>query len=341
MFGFGKKKQAPDLPVVILPAPNSPELMQPAYDRIGWTDADLKAIAVLKNETSHYKRGEFINEAAMVEPLKYTHQNIFSDDKEIRYDLTRPLRNITFGFVDYAYRHGRLSIPGRSYDNWCHYVANRTLVHRKEFEDWEYDFYRSYFYNWLQSFGRYLDQNLIRLHTSMDVPKILLDNRVPPIEPSEEEKQPESMYNLAKKVILTTHPLTRPGLEGHKVDNRVMLIGYRHPHHSSQLITADLFSGNSAIRSIGFVVGMQLEFVVAYEESCAGNHDGWRFGVARKMDEFGFEVKGTGRVESIVRGLRAVAREEEAEMEEKKGDVAKHVRDKFAKNADRYISGVS
>ncbi|KAL9021866.1 MAG: hypothetical protein Q9180_008587, partial [Flavoplaca navasiana] len=95
MFGFGKKKQASDLPVVIVPAPNYPELMQPAYDRIGWTDADLKAIAVPKNETSHYKRGEFINEAAMVEPLKYTHQNIFSDDKEIRYDLTRPLRNIT------------------------------------------------------------------------------------------------------------------------------------------------------------------------------------------------------------------------------------------------------
>ncbi|KAI4274637.1 MAG: hypothetical protein LQ337_003799 [Flavoplaca oasis] len=197
MFGLGKKKQAADKPVVVVPAPKSPNNLPLAYNRIGWTDADLKAIAVLKHEMYHRKRGEFATTAAMVEPLKYTHQVIFSDDKEIRFDLSRPPRDITVEDVDYAYQHGRFSVPGRSYDNWCRYVANRTSIAFKQFEDWEYDFYRSYFYMLAGKLRTmYPDQNPIRLHDLMDVPKIPLDNRVPRIEPSEEDKQPESRYNL-------------------------------------------------------------------------------------------------------------------------------------------------
>ncbi|KAL8887361.1 MAG: hypothetical protein Q9215_005048 [Flavoplaca cf. flavocitrina] len=133
----------------------------------------------------------------MVEPLRYTHQVIFSDDKEIRFDLSRPPRNITVDDVNYAYQHGRFSVPGRSYDDWCRYVANRTLVHLKEFEDWEDDFYRSDFYMLAGKLRTiYPDQNPIRLHASMDVSKIPLDNHVSPIEPSEKGKQPESLFNL-------------------------------------------------------------------------------------------------------------------------------------------------
>ena len=43
------------------------------------------------------------------------------------------------------------------------------------------------------------------------------------------------------------------------------------------------------------------------------------------MDEFRFDANETERVESIVRGLRALAREEEAEMGEEMEDVAKDV----------------
>ncbi len=52
--------------------------------------------------------------------------------------------------------------------------------------------------------------------------------------------------------------------------------------------------------------------------------------VVPKMDDFRFEIKDTERVEGIVRGLRALAREEEAEMEKEMRDVAKNVNDKVA-----------
>ncbi|KAL8923490.1 MAG: hypothetical protein Q9172_003097, partial [Xanthocarpia lactea] len=63
--------------------------------------------------------------------------------------------------------------------------------------------------------------------------------------------------------------------------------------------------------------------------------------VVPKMDEFRFDVKDTERVESIVRGSRALAREGEAEMEKEMGDVTKDVNAKVAKNTDGYTSDVS
>lgn len=91
-----------------------------------------------------------------------------------------------------------------------------------------------------------------------------------------------------------------------------MLIGTAILTTIDHLIAAELFRPDSAIRNLGFIIGLFLEFVVAYEETCESNEDGWRFVVVRKLDEFGIKIRGLKGAERIAEGLREIALEEEA-----------------------------
>ena len=91
-----------------------------------------------------------------------------------------------------------------------------------------------------------------------------------------------------------------------------MLIGTAILTTIDHLITAEFFGPDSAIRNLGFIIGLFLEFVVAYEETCESIEDGWRFVVVRKLDEFGIKIGGLKGAERIAEGLREIALEEEA-----------------------------
>ncbi|KAI4256995.1 MAG: hypothetical protein L6R42_005907 [Xanthoria sp. 1 TBL-2021] len=93
---------------------------------------------------------------------------------------------------------------------------------------------------------------------------------------------------------------------------RVMLIGTAILTTIDHLVDAELFGPNSAIRNVGFIIGLFFEFVVAYEETCESIEDGWRFVVVRKLDEFDIKIRGLKGAERIAEGLREIALEEEA-----------------------------
>ena len=94
-----------------------------------------------------------------------------------------------------------------------------------------------------------------------------------------------------------------------------MLIGTALLTALDHLTAAGLLGTDSAIPNIGFVIGLFLEFVVTYEETCEGNEDGWRFVVVSRVDAFGVKVRGIKGAEKIAEGLRQITREEEAEEE--------------------------
>ncbi|KAI4239062.1 MAG: hypothetical protein LQ349_000639 [Xanthoria aureola] len=113
---------------------------------------------------------------------------------------------------------------------------------------------------------------------------------------------------------------------------RVMLIGTALLTALDHLVAAGLLGHDSPIRSIGFVIGLFLEFVVAYEETCESNEDGWRFVVVRRVDAFGIKISGLKAAEQIAEGLREITREEEeAEQEEKE---KKGQRDETSSDSD-------
>lgn len=111
-----------------------------------------------------------------------------------------------------------------------------------------------------------------------------------------------------------------------------MLIGTALLTALDHLVAAGLLGHDSPIRSIGFVIGLFLEFVVAYEETCESNEDGWRFVVVRRVDAFGIKISGLKAAEQIAEGLREITREEEeAEQEEKE---KKGQRDETSSDSD-------
>ncbi|KAI4096378.1 MAG: hypothetical protein LQ339_006966 [Xanthoria mediterranea] len=117
---------------------------------------------------------------------------------------------------------------------------------------------------------------------------------------------------------------------------RVMLIGTALLTALDHLTAAGLLRHDSAIRNIGFVIGLFLEFVVTYEETCEGNEDGWRFVVVLRLDAFGIKISGLKAAEQIAEGLREITREvEEAEADE----VEKEQRDETSSDLDDKDNG--
>ncbi|KAL8876989.1 MAG: hypothetical protein Q9192_008763 [Flavoplaca navasiana] len=108
-------------------------------------------------------------------------------------------------------------------------------------------------------------------------------------------------------------------ISDHSTTNLIQLIG------TALLTTLDLlshhhFHPDSPIRNIGFILGLFLEFVIGYEETCEGDEDGWRFVVVRKMDAVGIPVSGTERAVEIWQGLRDIVREEAEEKRKRLGE---------------------
>lgn len=115
-----------------------------------------------------------------------------------------------------------------------------------------------------------------------------------------------------------------------------MLIGTALLTALDHLTAAGLLRHDSAIRNIGFVIGLFLEFVVTYEETCEGNEDGWRFVVVLRLDAFGIKISGLKAAEQIAEGLREITREvEEAEADE----VEKEQRDETSSDLDDKDNG--
>ncbi|KAL8851492.1 MAG: hypothetical protein Q9221_003592 [Calogaya cf. arnoldii] len=104
---------------------------------------------------------------------------------------------------------------------------------------------------------------------------------------------------------------------------RVMLIGTAILTAIDSLIAADLFSPDSAIRNIGFIIALFLEFVVTYEETCEDSEDGWRFVVVKKLDDCGITIPSTVAGGRIAEGLRGLVREEEEELAKEKEEAGK------------------
>ena len=96
-----------------------------------------------------------------------------------------------------------------------------------------------------------------------------------------------------------------------------MLIGTAILTTLDVLAASNLFNPDSPIRNIGFITGLLLEFALAFEETCEGDEDGWRFVVLRMLDRKGIEVRGTDRVLSIIKGLRSIALAETVSVQQK------------------------
>ncbi|KAI4248220.1 MAG: hypothetical protein L6R42_009369 [Xanthoria sp. 1 TBL-2021] len=209
VLGKGKEKAEQSTPKKDVREPTTEEALQERYTRIGWTDADLKAIAVLDNEKADTYRTKFRKIAEMVEPLKYIHQIKRISEKEIEYDDSKPPRDITTGDVVHAYTKGQFSMTDKSYNWWRTYCLNRNINRStagyQQFPDWEYDFYRSWFYLWAGEIrAQFPNQNPLSMHDSMEPPRVPLDNRVPSIEPTADDLVKESEHNPvpgAKKSI--------------------------------------------------------------------------------------------------------------------------------------------
>ncbi|KAL8937098.1 MAG: hypothetical protein Q9216_004594 [Gyalolechia sp. 2 TL-2023] len=97
---------------------------------------------------------------------------------------------------------------------------------------------------------------------------------------------------------------------------RVMLIGTAILTAISHLVNAELFTNDSAIRNLGFVLGLLVEFVTESEETCQANEHGWRIVVVQRLDEHAVQVRGTSKMEQIVESVRQEAADEAADDEE-------------------------
>lgn len=78
-----------------------------------------------------------------------------------------------------------------------------------------------------------------------------------------------------------------------------------------------MFSDNSEIRNIGFILGLLLQFVVDFEETCETDEDGWRFSVVKKVDKYGVTIHGlySATMALLVDSMRSHMDDDKAEEE--------------------------
>lgn len=82
---------------------------------------------------------------------------------------------------------------------------------------------------------------------------------------------------------------------------RVMLIG------TAILTTIDYLvdaSPDGDIRNFGFILGLLLEFVMEFEETCAANEIGWQYVALKKADQHAIIIRGYDRLDMIVPKIR-------------------------------------
>ncbi len=98
-----------------------------------------------------------------------------------------------------------------------------------------------------------------------------------------------------------------------------MLIGTAILTTIDHLVATGIFSNDSEIRNIGFILGLLLQFVVEFRETCETNEDGWRLPVVKKADKSGLTVRGlySSTIDLLVESIRGDMDESELEEEEK------------------------
>ncbi|KAI4252996.1 MAG: hypothetical protein L6R42_007747, partial [Xanthoria sp. 1 TBL-2021] len=144
--------------------------------RCAWTDADLKAMAVLYNTEDHAKKGDFERWVHMVPALKYTHQIDTINADKITFN-NKPPREITSNDVMHAYSYGKFTKTGRKYEEWKKYCGFRNSEVPAGFEKWEFEFERAWFYMQAGKLRAARPNDKTIDISQMEVPKCPLDNR--------------------------------------------------------------------------------------------------------------------------------------------------------------------
>ncbi|KAL8662117.1 MAG: hypothetical protein Q9202_005009 [Teloschistes flavicans] len=79
----------------------------------------------------------------------------------------------------------------------------------------------------------------------------------------------------------------------------VMLIGTCILTTIDHLVKANMFTADSEIQNIGFVIRLLLGAVVDFGVTCRANEDGWRFVVKKKTKDHGIAIRGFGRLATV------------------------------------------
>lgn len=127
-----------------------PPIIRDSLSRCDWTDADLKAIAVLCNTepdpTKHdYTKKEFRRFSRLASALQYTHQIETITANGITFNH-KPPREINQLDAYWAYRFGEFTNRRGEYEDWKAYCIDSTAPLARPFQQWEFDFERSWFY---------------------------------------------------------------------------------------------------------------------------------------------------------------------------------------------------
>ena len=164
-----------------------PRRIRASLSRCAWTDADLKAIAVLRNTAYDpteldYTKMEFQEFSRLASALKCTHQIETITANGITFN-NKPPRQINQVDVYWAYRFG--SFANRrgdyedwrgNYEDWKAYCIGSTAPLARPFQQWEFDFERSWFYMRVGKLRRgYPEVGFISM-TSNQYPRYPLDN---------------------------------------------------------------------------------------------------------------------------------------------------------------------
>ncbi|CAO1599656.1 hypothetical protein XANCAGTX0491_003371 [Xanthoria calcicola] len=120
-----------------------------SMERWAWTDADLKAIAVLlfnpENGTKTQVWGDFSSYERMVPALKYTHQIQSINGDKVTFNNKEP-RQIVANDVMWAHYFGKFTNTQGTYEDWKKYCNDRKTPLPDPFDMWEFGFERSWFY---------------------------------------------------------------------------------------------------------------------------------------------------------------------------------------------------
>ncbi|KAI4109363.1 MAG: hypothetical protein LQ339_001863 [Xanthoria mediterranea] len=112
----------------------------------GWTDADLKAIAVLSSNT---KKGghaaDFNSYEKMVPALRYTHQIDIIEGDKITFNNKAPRQIDKFDVMS-AHYYGRFTHTQGTYEAWKAYCSDWNTSLPDPFDIAEFDFKRSWLY---------------------------------------------------------------------------------------------------------------------------------------------------------------------------------------------------
>lgn len=90
---------------------------------------------------------------------------------------------------------------------------------------------------------------------------------------------------------------------------RVMLIGTAILTPIGPLISVEKFNDDGQIRSIGFILGLLLQFTLYFKQVCVAHKDGWQVSVVKKADEYGVTIRSLDSIGLLVDRIAAILKD--------------------------------